>query len=100
MATSPNAPKPPKAQAATVHSLEYARAYSILERTPEHRRKKCYELLKEQIDLESQLRNVRSMLDALSDTDREAFISQPVTMLKRPRKGSTPASTEHATGRI
>lgn len=53
-----------------VQSIEFARAYSTLKKTPVHRRKKCLALLHEQAQLVDRLCTVRSMLDALSDTDR------------------------------
>lgn len=68
MATSTNATKPKKGKSATVHSFEFARAYSSLEKTPDHRKQKCRELLHEQAELESRLRTVRSMLDAVVNT--------------------------------
>ena len=57
---------PMKGKSATVHSLEYARAYAGLKRTPDHRKQKCRQLLHEQASLEDRLRTVRSMLDALA----------------------------------
>ena len=54
------------------HSLEFARAHAVLKRTPDHRKKKCRDLLMEQATLEARLRTVRSMLDALTNTTAPA----------------------------
>lgn len=83
----PTAPK--GSQPATVHSIEFARAHSTLKKTPVHRRKKCLELLHEQAQLVDRLCTIRSMLDALSDTDRPLMPTGGAKLLKLASKPST-----------
>jgi pyrimidine operon attenuation protein/uracil phosphoribosyltransferase len=99
MKPKPNATKAARAESATVHDLEFARAYVALKKTPAHRRQKCRELLHLQALLESQLRTVRSALDALSDTDRATFTSLPVTMLRQSSQGNGAAISANTIGR-
>lgn len=89
MAIASNATTPKKGKSATVHSLEFARAYSALKRTPDHRKQKCRELLHEQALLEGRLRIVRSMLDAVTNTDRPVCTKGAVKSLKQACTEST-----------
>jgi len=87
MGITSNATTPKKGKSATVHSFEFARAYSTLKKTPDHRKQKCRELLHEQIFLESRLRTVRSMLDAVTNTDRPVRTKGAlVAQIGQPRK--------------
>ncbi len=67
---------------AAVKSIEYARAYKVLQKTPVHRRAKCVALLKEQAYLVDRLVEVRSMLDAISDTDPPPQPEKPAKVLQ------------------
>lgn len=67
---------------AALKNIEYARAYKVLNKTPVHRRSKCMELLKEQAYLVERLVTVRSMLDAITDTDAPPSQKKPGKVLK------------------
>lgn len=56
-----------KGKSATVHDFQFIRAYATLKKTPASLHPKCVELLREQASLEERLRNVRILLDTLTN---------------------------------
>lgn len=90
MAITSNATTPKTGKSATVHSMEFARAYSVLKKTPDSRKQKCRELLHEQAFLEGRLRTVRMMLDAVANTPVRT--NREFAPTKQAGQGNSPAN--------